>query len=187
MPVSLNIIPHTYSSNNWKYASFIFGYVYKWNFILDTVVFKTASLACEVTTVVCKTAWLYTCMNILSKAASRYIIFVERVIANHTQSHVEIMGWKRGGRDRKFKKHGEKIKEENKLSWITGRILRDQIKTLWFLNVTTHRAIFLSKYWNIFKFDKVGMGLMQNFWDPTYRCRKQRWLPGTLSSAGMCC
>lgn len=98
------------------------------------------------------------------------------------------MGWERGRGDMKIKKHGEKIREENKLSWITGRLLRDKIKTLWYLKPhNTQGYIFLSKYWNIFKFDKVGMGWMQNFWDPTYRCRKQRWLPGTLSSAGMCC
>lgn len=61
--------------------------------------------------------------------------------------HVEIMGWERGRGDKKIKKHGEKIREENKLSWITARILRHKIKTLWYLNLTTHRAIYF--YQNI--------------------------------------
>lgn len=61
--------------------------------------------------------------------------------------HVEIMGWERGRGDKKIKKHGEKIREENKLSWITARILRHKIRTLWYLNLTTHRAIYF--YQNI--------------------------------------
>lgn len=46
----------------------------------------------------------------------------------------------------KIKKHGEKIREENKLSWITGKILRDQIKTLW-IETSKHTGLYF--YQNI--------------------------------------
>lgn len=52
------------------------------------------------------------------------------------------MGWERGRGDMKIKKYGEKIREENKLLWIIGRLLRDKIKILWYLNFIIYRVIY---------------------------------------------